>query len=671
MTRAGRSASVSGDQSQITINIGSGLVLPADAIVTFNVRESNVSPVAKTVNRDRFVRLRLSDNPQAEAGPWALGVGDVFRLKKVYRGTTDSFTPEEGVDVTQFFFIDHNQNEDYYGISYLYLRQRANITLNASDRLLVQFDHFTVSPGSEGLKGPGGSGTYPIDDTLPLASATTTINTVEIPEAFGQRGTYYDLRDHFDFRPSANNSVTPSTDPASAPINPIDQLPENRLSGSDKKFPAPDSEITASITYFEGRTDRVVIDDSNRFRIHAGTPGSIEPPRAPENTLTINVLNIPPYPSLPYQFSQNMIDYVDTNISNERFGTRRVNDFRVSTTQTDRDRILQQPRGFTMSDIGRLERRISNLEYYTSLTLTELVAQKRSLIGFDGLDRFKFGFFVDGFEDYTFADLAHPNYNAAIIDGYLSPKTKEIGLQMVLTDQTSAQIPFIEQSFISQTKATEPPEAPVPVEETRRTQVITTIIQNERNRSTAKNGTVFEEFFYTFSETAGPVEFYINSRDNRIGAEVAYSTQPNGPWTPFITSQAAQAITSIDVSTRRLSLNGGRRIEHLGVLERASTPNSPVFGNFLNDQFKLRWTHNPALGVYVRIRIYKGGRQGGLFPSGKGGTFGYKLIYPTDTDVNQTQLLPTTNFDLRFSGTALAGGGGSIFDTLTFNINLV
>jgi hypothetical protein len=48
----------------------------------------------------------LANNAQAEAGPWALGVGDVFRLKNVYRGSNGTFGTSVA-DITQDFYIDH------------------------------------------------------------------------------------------------------------------------------------------------------------------------------------------------------------------------------------------------------------------------------------------------------------------------------------------------------------------------------------------------------------------------------------------------------------------------------------------------------------------------------------------------------------------------------------
>ena len=50
-----------------------------------------------------------------------------------------------------------------------------------------------------------------------------------------------------------------------------------------------------------------------------------------------------------------------------------------------------------MDDIGKLEQRIKNLEYYTSLSLLETNTSNFFIPDEEGLNRFKSGFFVDNF----------------------------------------------------------------------------------------------------------------------------------------------------------------------------------------------------------------------------------------------------------------------------------
>ena len=50
-----------------------------------------------------------------------------------------------------------------------------------------------------------------------------------------------------------------------------------------------------------------------------------------------------------------------------------------------------------MTDIKKLEERIKNLEYYTSLSVLETSTENMFVPDATGLSRFKSGFFVDNF----------------------------------------------------------------------------------------------------------------------------------------------------------------------------------------------------------------------------------------------------------------------------------
>jgi hypothetical protein len=645
--RTDRTMVVDATNKLLTVTMNMTTNVAVQASVSYNVRQ-NATAVAKTVNKDKYVRINAATNVSTNIGPWALGVPDVYRLNKVYKGKNPIFTPTDAnvEDVTQHFYVDHNQNEDFYGISYLVKKPNSSLVINNDDFLLTSINYFSVT--SEGAKVGGDSGTYFINDALSLSSSTTTINTLEIPELYGNKGAYYDLRDQFDFRPYSVKTATPTVLPSSAPVNPLEQTAGLRFSNTTNKFfPAPDSQLTSTIEYYQGRIDRIVIDETNAFHVIKGQVGTNIEPSQPDNALTINLLKVPPYPSVPYQLSPETVAIVDTKIANEKYSFKRLENYRIKTTLTSVDKLITQPRGYTMEQIGKLEKRIQDLEYYTSLTLTEAIAQKRVIPSFDGTDRFKFGFFVDGFEDYKYSDLSNPAYRATIVDGYLSPPLDEINIITQSPDST-LELPYNEIVFTAQTRATDGPVVAVPPVPTV-TQKIIGVIQNERNRANSdKSPYVYEEFFYTFSSLTGPVEFYINSRDNNIAAEFFQSKTSDGPWLSVKSSFNAAAITSTDIITRQLSLNGNRNIEHLGYLERKNY--GPV-GGFIEDQFKVLFTHDPTKGQYYKVRIYKGRHHGGFFGGqGASGTFGYKLVYPSDTEINLLLREPYINYIQSQSG---------------------
>lgn len=699
-----RTANVNSTGTTMIVSLGAQVNATTSVAVAYNLNSANTIPVTKTPTRNVYVRMRLSDNAGKTSGPWALGVPDVFRLRNVYLGSNSTFTPTAtGVsNITDEFYIDHNQTEDYYGISYLYKKPNSSTTLTSADFLLVRFDYF-VHGTTGGLKFPGMSNTYNIDDTIEFTSATSTINTLEIPEVYSNKGAYYDLRDCYDFRPVSANTVAPVTlaSVASAPVNPTEPSNANRFDSTNKYFPAPDSALTGSVTYYQGRQDRVIVDEEGEFRIIRGQDDIYTPPEAPAESLTVNILNIPPYPSHPYKLSANTIKYADTNMASERYTTRRIKNYRISTLVDEKQRERLQPRGYTMEEIGNLERRIESLEYYTQLSLTESRIQKKSIPSSTDatLERFKFGFFVDSFETTNYSDIDSPAYNAAVVDGYLAPAIEELVITAVPSVAGIVSLPFNEVTLVSQLQATvnEKASGPVVVVDpsgnsntasntttsntttsnttasntattTSKTyyQIIREYIVGSKNtvRSDTADSTKgvdeqypYEDRFINFSRTRGPVELYLNSRDNNIAIAIYQRTSATAAWTRTYTSATAQAITAADIATRKLQgLNRNTTIEHPGTLSRQSYG---PFGGYIEDQFKLTWTHDPALGREYRIRVFKGLEQG---VNGYPGTFAYKLYYPYDTEEDPTSTAPsfkdssqnawttTTNFEQQYIG---------------------
>ena len=104
---------------------------------------------------------------------------------------------------------------------------------------------------------------------------------------------------------------------------------------------------------------------------------------------------------------------------------------------------LVDNRRYTMRDIGKLEDRIENLERTTSLSLLEVSTESLRVEDAEGNNRFKSGFFVDDFRDFsacdgdlTFGDIS---------EGTLRPRTFVNTLQQRLIP--SSEIPSDEIRF--------------------------------------------------------------------------------------------------------------------------------------------------------------------------------------------------------------------------------
>ena len=602
-----------------------------------------------------------------------------------FTGNTIFFTENTTgvVDVTNDFYIDMNQTEEYLDTSYLYRKPRKELLSN-NDVLLVKFDAFTTTSGS-----PKTVSSYNIDDSLTLDQLVSSgsINTLEIPEVYTKSGQYFDLRDHIDFRPVSANTINYVTDISShaaaanavSIINPVEPT-ENARFSTAIDFPAPDSTLTANVEYYLGRVDRVVVDSSSNFIVRTGAAGvNPQAPAEPKDSITLQVLKIPPYPSLPTALSSNTIAIADTKVLNETFG-RRLNNYRITTLLGGSDISRIQNRGYKMTDIAALEKRIKDLEYYVSFTLAEAIARARFIpSSIDAaVDRYRFGFFVDPFTDYNYADVQNPEFFSTIKGDQLVPFMKEFNIEFQTNSDTQdadlVTLPFNEVTIITQSDATDgpivvappaPPPTPTPpptsgpqgpivappppvvanttgdVTVTTVTQSVTNVIQQQRSLSNNDNGTVYEEFYYTFSTLTGPAELYMVARDNYTAINIYQSRNSTGPWTSVTSSAAASAITSSDDFIKGLSgLNDARGIEHPGTLERKSSGPSDV-GGWIEDQYKILWSHDPVGGQYYKIRVYKGEKHGGLFGGqGKSGTFGYKLFYPTDAVTTTTITVP-------------------------------
>ena len=84
-----------------------------------------------------------------------------------------------------------------------------------------------------------------------------------------------------------------------------------------------------------------------------------------------------------------------------------------------------------MRDIGKLEERIANLEYYTSLSLLEKDTDSFEILDEDGNNRFKNGFLVDNFKNFRSLDFNNPDNSCSfdLRSGILRPsfEIKNIG----------------------------------------------------------------------------------------------------------------------------------------------------------------------------------------------------------------------------------------------------
>ena len=154
---------------------------------------------------------------------------------------------------------------------------------------------------------------------------------------------------------------------------------------SNAEIPIADTSITADIEFYLPRRDRIVLTAGGEFKVIQGTP-SLNPllPAEPANAMTL-------YETYVRAYTHDVVKDVDLKfIENKRF---------------------------TMRDIGKLEKRIDRLEYYTTLSLLELSTTGRPVVDANGLDRFKNGFLVDEFAGHKIGDVYSGDYRCSIDPG--------------------------------------------------------------------------------------------------------------------------------------------------------------------------------------------------------------------------------------------------------------
>jgi len=450
LLRTGRSITFNGSSNVMTINLANTWSSTTNVSVTFSSVILNATPIVKSVNRGIFVQLNLANNAGGITGPWNLGIPDIIRLTAVYRGTSTSNT-----NITANFYINGGQNENFVDAGSLAIVQGSSLNLSNTDMLLVEFDCLTRN--TDGLSVIG---SYPVNDTVNLASASATMNTLEIPELYGNQGDYYDLRDMLDFRPAVTNTAALATTNATATVNPAVVAAAVKFGNTanpanNKKIPHPISTANMNATYYVGRIDKVVVNGNGDVIVVPGLPdisSKILAPADVAGALTLNTLVIPPYPTIPSLLSADWTLYSDTTIVNGQYaGTRKTN-FTIALPSSDVGVVSLQPKGYTMQEIGDLEIRIQNLETVLLIQmLNNSVQDQGSTV---------FGFIADDYTTTAYTNESDPEFNASIINGELVPRSVEFAIPYVFTTgNTYLTLPYQSYALVQQLNATVPPVA--------------------------------------------------------------------------------------------------------------------------------------------------------------------------------------------------------------------
>jgi len=351
--------------------------------VLATVNRSVAGSKSKTLNSNSTVQISTQAAATNRDGI-NLGKADVFQINNVYMAADFSTNATSSdTDVTSRFNLDTGQRDNFYDVGRLILKTGE---LAPTGRLLVDFDFFSH-----------GSGDY-----FDVDSYSGVVDYENIPSYTSiTSGEVYELRDTLDFRPRVDDATT------------IGSGGQNRsfdgTGNSTVDVVKFNTDITSDFEFYLQRVDKIFIDKDGNFKVLKGA-SAVTPdiPGNLDNAMHLYTLFIPSY----------TLDTAEVGI--EAVDNRR----------------------YTMRDIGRLEKRIENVEYYTQLSLLEASAQSLQIQDANGFDRFKNGFIVDNFTGHGIGDPGNLDYKVAVdyANGQLRPTFHEDAIQMIESDDDGTAI---------------------------------------------------------------------------------------------------------------------------------------------------------------------------------------------------------------------------------------
>lgn len=241
------------------------------------------------------------------------------------------------------------------------------------------------------------------------------INFDEIPVYDTNSSGSFSLADSFDFRPRMADDRSGFTG----------------TGASIGEIPQVFTDISADYEYYLNRIDYLYLDYRGNFKVSRGVPAvHPHPPEKPDMGMVLYEMYVPAYTFKPSDVEPSFKD-------NKRY---------------------------TMRDIGNLDKRIGNLEYYTALSLLERETASMEILDQNGLNRFKNGFVVDPFDSHKVGDATHSDYNCAIDpkEQKMRPKFNDENIGLLFDEPNSSHVqrtggiitlPYTDTAINSQTQA--------------------------------------------------------------------------------------------------------------------------------------------------------------------------------------------------------------------------
>jgi len=347
----------------------------------------------------------------------SLFISDVISIQKIY-DLAGAAIPAGGADLTGYtdvtnrFELDPGQRDTHYDHASIFLKPGFAAPAGP---LIVCARYFTSTTDS----GYFSVDSYPSLDT-DITEEGVSIGTgyAIIPTYTPVNGEKLFLRDCIDFRPVRKNAANTS--------------PNYTFTSSTIRMPSSTTDFQTDYRYYLGRRDLIVLTENKSLTRIEGTPAKFpQNPLQPTSSMVLYSLGVSPYTAYP---SNVAVKYIDN-------------------------------RRYTMRDIGLIDKRLKNVEYYVSLNTLEKNALDIIVTDVDGLERTKYGILADNFNGHSLGASDRFDYQCAMNykQGWLQPKANNSAIRLDVDDSSVSSVKvfdekillnFTEEVMIAQNSAT-------------------------------------------------------------------------------------------------------------------------------------------------------------------------------------------------------------------------
>ena len=412
------------------------------------------------------------DIPKTPGSNLSLYVPDVFNVIKVYDSgnTAQTPNPTNSIDVTDRYYFNSGQKDNYYDHASLVLKSGVNPPTGQTVAMIQYFSHDAVL------------GFFDAD-----SYQSNTYANNQIPYYNSPYYGVFSLRDSIDFRPTRTIGT----------VSNVQSLVLNGLS-----LPQPDNAFLLNFDFYLPRIDKLQLTKEKVFRIKQGVPA--QNPQAPadsDDAMTLYVLSVP-------AFTANVQEIKSTYIENKRY---------------------------TMRDIGALDKRIQQLEYYSALSQLEAQATNEKILYQDNVtNKDQYGIIADDFGSFSIADTQSPDLICSLQQGALTPYqfVKAMSLQYANTSSGS----FTQDSKVYSLNYTE----------------ATAVSQNSATSYISVQPFLFAQFKGSIQLTPETDHFFSTTLAPVAASQTPPSPQPNPPAAntlPVTTAQTTPVVVSTQTPT--------------------------------------------------------------------------------------------------------------------------